>query len=456
MNEASIRQTARSAAVICLCFLLTSTGWLSWEYHLLEQIPAEASDIWTMIVGYLLQAAGIGLFALLIRRKEQEARRVFSAALVMHMLFMIPAVISPYTVGTLVFGLLINLNCGVIAGYYLYDLTIRTAPSRRATAFGLGYGLAILAQWLLSLIGGGSLYYSEGVLLVCLVLTSAVLAAVWKGNRTEGEKEIREPPKAPGKHLLVSVCVLVLLFGIVNSSGFAFPSADLGKTVNVELSRLVYAAGLMIAGIVADRNRRYSAIFALSALMIPFIILALREETVSSVIFWALSYFTFGFYSVYRITVFSDIAADHRRPADTDDLPDRRIVRCDAAGILPGLSGSVCAGIPAGTGRKRKILPVCHAARPVRERAGNAAAAARRKDECGDCRRAFYLGKHGQVPHPEPAPENRMQESQRTCNVLYGSKTDLINTPTPKLSLPEGALCRKTDCSPHCGMIVSE
>ena len=81
--------------------------------------------------------------------------------------------------------------------------------------------------------------------------------------------------------------------------------------MNVELSRLVYAAGLMIAGIVADRNRRYSAIFALSALMIPFIILALREETVSSVIFWALSYFTFGFYSVYRITVFSDIAADH-------------------------------------------------------------------------------------------------------------------------------------------------
>ena len=311
MNEASIRQTARSAAVICLCFLLTSTGWLSWEYHLLEQIPAEASDIWTMIVGYLLQAAGIGLFALLIRRKEQEARRVFSAALVMHMLFMIPAVISPYTVGTLVFGLLMNLNCGVIAGYYLYDLTIRTAPSRRATAFGLGYGLAILAQWLLSLIGGGSLYYSEGVLLVCLVLTSAVLAAVWKGHRTEGEKEIREPPKAPGKHLLVPVCVLVLLFGIVNSSGFAFPSADLGKTVNVELSRLVYAAGLMIAGIVADRNRRYSAIFALSALMIPFIILALREETVSSVIFWVLSYFTFGFYSVYRITVFSDIAADH-------------------------------------------------------------------------------------------------------------------------------------------------
>ena len=44
--------------MIALCFLVTSTGWLSWEYHLLDQITAGATDVCTMVIGYLLQAAG--------------------------------------------------------------------------------------------------------------------------------------------------------------------------------------------------------------------------------------------------------------------------------------------------------------------------------------------------------------------------------------------------------------
>ena len=94
----------------------------------------------------------------------------------------------------------------------------------------------------------------------------------------------------------------------MNSSGFAFPAADLGKAVNLELSRLVYAAGLIIAGFVTDRNRKYGAICALMALVIPFIILALQGETLPAIVFWVLSYFTFGFYSVYRVILFSDYA----------------------------------------------------------------------------------------------------------------------------------------------------
>ena len=71
---------------------------------------------------------------------------------------------------------------------------------------------------------------------------------------------------------------------------------------------MVYALGLVIAGVASDRNRKYGAVCALAALMIPFIILALRQETVSSVIFWALSYFTFGFFAVFRVILFSDLA----------------------------------------------------------------------------------------------------------------------------------------------------
>lgn len=331
----------RSTAVIALCFLLTSTGWLSWEYHLMEQIPTGLTDMCTMVVGYLLQAAGIGIYACCLRRRPALLGTLFPLALLVHMVCMVPAVRSPYVTGTLVFGLLMNIACGVIAGYYLYHLTWFVPCQNRASAFGIGYGLSIMASWLLSLIGRGSIYYSEHVLLVCLLLTAAAYwvaagqtgvvaktdsvaagqtGAVAKAREEGGAKvqvesvvepdSVPVPGKYPSRSFLGLAVLLVLLFSVVNSSGFAFPAADLGQSVNVEFSRLVYAVGLILAGVMTDRNRKYGAICALIALIIPFVILALKGGSISVILFWVLSYFAFGFYAVYRIILFSDIASE--------------------------------------------------------------------------------------------------------------------------------------------------
>ena len=60
--------------MIALCFLVTSTGWLSWEYHLLDQITAGATDVCTMVIGYLLQAAGIAGYEMILHRKPALLR----------------------------------------------------------------------------------------------------------------------------------------------------------------------------------------------------------------------------------------------------------------------------------------------------------------------------------------------------------------------------------------------
>ncbi len=319
MKDKTVRLSeVKSTGIIFLCFLLTSTGWLSWSSHMRTQFPAGAVDALSMVVGYLLQAAGIGIFAAALKRRPRQCRRFAIASLALHMLFAVPAVVSPYRAGTLIFGMLLNLVCGVVAGYYLYDLSKNTEKAHRASVFGIGYGLSILASWLLSLIGGGSVYYSEKVLLVCLalsVLAAAIIARNDNSEKAAGEATGENAP-ASGRPLqkktILLLCALVFFFSLVNSSGFAFPSADIGRTVNVEFSRLVYAAGLVIAGFATDKNRKYGSVCALTALMIPFVILALRAETFSAVIFWALSYFTFGFYSVYRIILFSDIASEKK------------------------------------------------------------------------------------------------------------------------------------------------
>ena len=54
--------------------------------------------------------------------------------------------------------------------------------------------------------------------------------------------------------------VVVILMSLTKNAGFGFLAADLVNDVSVELSRLLYGAGLVVAGLVCDRNLRYGAL----------------------------------------------------------------------------------------------------------------------------------------------------------------------------------------------------
>ena len=333
------RTVIRTAAIICVGFWLTSTAYLAWAYTVMKLVSPRAADAVSLVAAYLFQAAGIGLFELFLRTNPSRIRQATYAALLAHLLCLIPAVLAVSLRNVLLFGLPMNLLCGWISGYYLYRLTAGTAAGIRAVTLGSGYGMSILFLWLLSLSGNDHAGNSVRALWICLLLTLAMILLTARAVpvspdmmkaehsgpdmvKTEYsghdmmKAELSDPAgsglclskELPLRSILLSAGSLVLIFSIVNSCGFGFPSADLNAGVSLEFSRLFYAAGLIIAGIVHDTNRRYGAVCALSALVIPFIMLALKGESVSLMIFWALSYFAFGFYSVFRMILFSDIS----------------------------------------------------------------------------------------------------------------------------------------------------
>ena len=116
------------------------------------------------------------------------------------------------------------------------------------------------------------------------------------------------PAPAGPSIAIFTVIILTTARGI----GFYFPTADLSAGINLEFSRAFYAIGLILAGIICDRKRTYGALFSLTALICPFIMFALADELGSSIVFWILGYILFGFLNVYRIVVFSDIAASNK------------------------------------------------------------------------------------------------------------------------------------------------
>ena len=306
------KQSLGLMLTIFLCFFLTSTGYLAWLYHLIEAAPAGVSDLLALGLGYLLQAAGIGTFAFTAYKKPAlAAPKPFVIVLALYIACMIPSVLAKTLLWTAVFGGLANFFCGMIAGWYLYYLR-KADPRHRALTFGIGYGLSTFASWILALIGNGALYHSNAVLYILGAL--AILAAVifLRFHQPDEDALIEEAEGKPAgtSKLLTAACAVVFLFSVVNQIGFSFPSADLANGVSLESSRLFYAAGLIIAGFVSDRSRQHGAVVTLGALIIPFIMLVLRREVIPATILWALSYFASGFFSVYRVILFVDIAQE--------------------------------------------------------------------------------------------------------------------------------------------------
>ena len=302
---------------IALCFALTSAVYLSWVYRLVDQAGAAVTDWLTMVAGYLCQAGGMALVSARLRRTTlSDPKRVFCLATALLAAAFVPALVSISPLAVMLCGMLMNLFCGVIAGYYLYALAARSEGQRLGLSFGGGYALSTIAVFLLSLIGSGSFLTNRLALPVYLLLAACAAGAVYILPLLDPPAEPVQPaPEAaplPGRTFALA-CGTIALVSLVKNLGFSFPSADIATGMRPEMSRLFYAFGLAAAGCINDKSRKNGAVCTVAALVIPFIMLAVSGEPVSGAICWGLDYLFYGFFSVFRVALFLDVAIRTRR-----------------------------------------------------------------------------------------------------------------------------------------------
>lgn len=298
------------------CFLLASTGWLLWLYHLTSLSSPISVDVLTMGVGYLMQAVGIAAFVYLgPTGSPLKQRRTVVLAIVAFVACHLPATLSPDLVSTLAFGYLASLLCGYIQGFYLSRLALCVDEGHRGLVFGSAYAASTGASWLLSAMAGGAL--TRGILgLVALALLA--VPAMWLALEPLTATDANAPSKAAeGADTNTSwilACAVVALMSLTKGAGFSFPSIDLLDGVSLELSRLLYGVGLLAAGIVSDRDRRVGALCCAAALVMPFLMLALSGASAPATLMWALGYLLNGFFSVFRVVLLADLSATRDKP----------------------------------------------------------------------------------------------------------------------------------------------
>lgn len=306
----TLKTNLQCSLIIALCFLWTSTGYLSWMYQLLDFAESSSVDWLTEVIGYLFQAFGIFIFSLVIKRKKSllSNKSIFITCIGIDFIFIILATLSNQLLFILIWGYMMNFVHGIIAGFYLTLLATQVELKYRSIVFGVAYAASSIASWLISLLNQSNFLRSEYALItygIFICITTGLIIA-------EKEPISLERITFTGKDISAGAIALagltVVLVSLTRGIGFYFPMADISTGINLEFSRAFYAVGLILAGIVGDRSRKYGAVSCLAALFFPFAIIALSNEVGVSIVLWILGYCLFGFLAVFRVVLFSDIA----------------------------------------------------------------------------------------------------------------------------------------------------
>ena len=306
----TLKTNLRCSLIIALCFLWTATGYLTWMYHLLDFTESSTVDWLTEVIGYLFQATGLFLFSIALKHNRNffSKKSAFIACIGADFAFISLSALANQLLSILIFGYLMNLFHGIIAGFYLTLLATQVEQKYRSIVFGGAYAASSIASWLLSLTNHSSFLRSGYALIMYGIFICITIGMIIVEKELTPLEKITFTEETTSTATIALAGLTVVLVSLTRGIGFYFPMADISKGISLEFSRAFYALGLILAGIVGDRSRKYGAVSCLAALFFPFAMIALSSEVGISMVLWILGYCLFGFLAVFRVVLFSDIA----------------------------------------------------------------------------------------------------------------------------------------------------
>ena len=259
-------------SIIAVSFLWTGSSFFSVAYRLIEYYSAQVVDIYLTIIGYLLQALGMLIFALGVCRKPdiRVNKRYFTIVLIVEAAVIMAIMLIKSAPMAFALSFIMNLLHGMVAGFYLTLLGSFVQQQFRGRVFGFGYAIGSIGTWILSLIFGRNFLSSDSVVIaytIMIGLTVILSSRIIDDYQMSYEACSADTVKP---RLFINLFIMLVLLSLVKNLGFYFPASDVSGIVNVEFSRAFYAIGLTAAGIINDINRRYGAICCVASLSFAF------------------------------------------------------------------------------------------------------------------------------------------------------------------------------------------
>ena len=320
--------------IIAVCFLYTGSAYMSQSFRLMAFYSERTVDIITSVFNYLLQGIGILLFSVGLNKLPDlfGKRKFFIYLLITGALFMCLSQLSNSGLVVQIAGYIFNLHIGVYFGYYLAMLSKNISPKISGTCFGIAYAVASVGTYVMSRLHGGDFLLAKEITALYLILTSLTIALAYMStDLTSGDTESDESPTTPDNaaeprealeksgfisissalkekdlqlaYLMAITAIITIIFSVGSGLYYSLP---VSTDVDWNLIRAFYAAGLILAGWIMDRNRFVGEILSIATLTYPLIMLTLIGDGVTNTVALGLSYVVRGFITIYYITAFTD------------------------------------------------------------------------------------------------------------------------------------------------------
>ena len=327
-----------------LLFALYIFAFLLTEFTVNERCAAVfGADSVTAVYAVGIVCTSVGYAGFYLSRKwiKSESRRKLLLALyaLAHFAATLCFIFCPVPAAFMTAALLALLLFGYIGGFTHYTVSLLLfGKSWSGKAIGCAIALAILLQFAVQ-----NLLSTDIALIVSLLLSvCGLLYLAWKPVKDwmfENPLPYAATPSVTPKDLLLPVLVvgvMSLCHGL--GDGIITHLHAIGAVDLASYSRLLYAAGALIAGIVADRtDRRLLPLCTLCLLMLlsAMALFIGDGSTATNTLYVSATYLFGGFYVMYLTVTFLDAAP-------MTDKPDLwagmgRIVR----GLCIGLTAAV-------------------------------------------------------------------------------------------------------------------
>ena len=301
--------------MISFTMLVTATAFITWYYKIASLYPSSATDFIAEVLVYVIHIIGMLIFSFGLKKRPDLVLRKenFTICICFWYVLSLLSVVTDIVPVVMGFGLLASVLTGVLFGYYLTALT-RGTKKKRGLLFGGAGALSCIGSFLVSLPMKGEFLFGNAVWIMYLGFVLLSVVCVWfifpKGGFDISEemdlhKTEAEIDTGKLRTYLIFCGIIIVLLSMVGNMGFYFPSADVTQAgVDLEFSRAFYSIGLIIAGLVYDRNPKAALILCSSTILFPIVSLMLMDQIRASAVIWVMAYIILGFVSVSRSLMF--------------------------------------------------------------------------------------------------------------------------------------------------------
>ena len=308
-SKINLKGSILSCVLICLVVTWTGLGYLKWFYGLFGIFSENEILLIANTADYFLQAVGYLIASVLVKKIHIKLPGFMIICTLLELAFLCGSILVHNGVLKYVFGFGADIMCGMLTCGAIFIMVCTMQK------YGIVYGFAAAAAGILSFLVtlplSGELYIGNGSFAVYAIMVLAIIGvSCFLGKEISYTNDDSSIITKVGNTERLAIAFVFIVVTTMNL-GYSFCVEDVtAGQATLEIARAMSAIGLILAGILVTYSRQGGLLLCLSAIITPFLAIAISRYSAPKLALWALNYILIGACGVYAVVLFADLSKE--------------------------------------------------------------------------------------------------------------------------------------------------